>query len=89
MAKDTYEYAHCKTCPWDPTGYCPVSTHFGCVIKNGQCQDSLEKISQDTSYPRSVRKKAYSEMNKDTFVARNVIFIGDEEPWKTAREAKY
>lgn len=86
MAKDSYEYAHCKTCCWDPTGYCPVSTHFGCVIKNGQCQGSLEDISQDRSYPPSVRKKADSEMTKDTFISRGTTFCGDGEPWEIAKD---
>lgn len=76
MAEDRYVYNTCKTCPWDPTGYCPVSTHYGCVEKNGFCADSLEDVVKDDKYPKEVRDKAKSTMISAVYMSKGVITLG-------------
>ena len=76
MAEDRYIYHKCKTCPWDPTGYCPVNTHYGCVEKNGYCVDSLEDVAKDDKYPKDVREHATATIKHTEYMSKGIITIG-------------
>lgn len=37
---------YCNTCPWASSGYCPISTRYGCVEIDGYCEGPLERMGE-------------------------------------------